>query len=235
MMTGGFELPPVTRLTRNVLIALFVLYVIELTTANVMGLPTHALAWHGFGEGFALHQPLTRYLVQGNGVFGVVIAGVVLYFFLPAMERHFNTTQLVEALIAGAIGGTALGLLLDATGLLHGSAQGWSVLVEVLVVLFGLKLPDAVIRLFFILPIQARLLVWGAGLIGFLMLLATLDLMSADFFGTFLGTLGWWHTRGPAGRRRKLLRDASKIERELDRFTVLPGGRQDSQDDDLVH
>ncbi|MBW2254721.1 MAG: hypothetical protein JRI25_09020 [Deltaproteobacteria bacterium] len=234
-MMGGIELPPVTPLTRNVLVALFVLYVIELTAANVLGLPTRALAWSGFGEGFALYQPFTRYLVQGNGVFGVVIAGVVLYFFLPIVERLCNTAQLVEALIAGAIGGTVLGLILDAIGLLHGMALGWSVLVEVLVVLFGLMRPKAVIRLFFILPIEARLLVWGAALVGFLLLLATMDLMSADFFGTLLGTVGWWHTRGPAGHRRKLLRDASRIERELDRFTVLPGGRQDSQDDDFVH
>jgi len=234
MMTGGIQLPPLTPVTRNVLVALFALYVIELTSANVLGLPTTLLAWSGFGRGFALYQPLTRYLVQGNGVIGVVIAGVVLYFFLPVVERLFRPAQLVEALVAGAIGGTALGLLLDAVGLLHGTARGWSVLVEVLVVLFGLRLPNAEIRLFFILPIQARILVWGAALIGFLMLLATMDLTSADFFGTLLGAVGWWHTRGPAGRRRRLLRDASRIEKELDRFTVLPGGRG-GRDDDMVH
>ena len=36
----------------------------------------------------------------------------------------------------------------------------------------------------------------------------------ADYFGTFLGTLGWWYLRGPGARRRKLLKRASTIERD---------------------
>lgn len=237
MPPGGFELPPLTELTRNVLIALFVLYVVELSAANVMGLPVYALvAWQPFGAGFAPWQPITRYLVQGPGVIGVVIAGVVLYFFLPVVERLTNRRELIESLLFGMAGGTLLGLLLDLIGLTNGNALGWQVLVEVLIVMFGMKLPNAVIRLFFILPIQAKLIVWATGVISGLMLLATLDLTFADAFGTWLGTLGWWYWRGPGGRRRKLIRDANRIERELNRFQVLDGGKQGPQDDDdFVH
>ena len=137
--------------------------------------------------------------------------------------------------MAGAVGGTVLGLGLDGIGLFRGGlATGWAPMVTVLVVLFGLKLPDAVIRLFFVLPIQASVLVWATGVITFLLLLASLDLGTADYFGTFLGTLAWWHTRGPAGRKRKLLRDADRIQQQLSRFEVLDGGRN-NRDDDIYH
>src|SRR5690606_36864703 len=111
---GGFQLPPVTPLVRNVLIGLFVLYAVELAFANAGGLPVYALAWHTFGAGIGPWQVLTRYLVQDPGVRGVVIAGIVLYFCLPAMERLFSSRELGEGLVVGAAGGTLLGLLRDA-------------------------------------------------------------------------------------------------------------------------
>lgn len=231
MRSGGFQLPPVTPLVRNVLIVLFALYVVELLARNAMSLPIDALSWHAFGQGFALWQPVTRYLVQGNAVLGVVLGGVVLYFFVPAMQRMFELSRVIEALIAGAIGGTVVGMILDAAGLAGGVATGWQPLITVLLVLFGLKIPDASILLFFILPIPAKVIAWGTGAIAFLMLLATFDLASADYFGTWLGAVAWWYTRGPAGRRRKLMRDASRIEQELQRFQVLDGGKGDDGDD----
>lgn len=232
MQGGGFQLPPLTPTARNVLIALFSLYVVELVGRNVLGATVQSLAWYPIGGGFEPWQPLTHFLVQGRGVIGVVIAGVVVYFFLPTVERLVTRRQLVEALLFGGMGGIALGLGLDVIGALGGGAtQGWAPLVAVLIVLFGLRMPDATILLFFVLPVQARVLVWGTGALLFLFLLASFDLSSANSFGTFAGAIAWWYTRGPEGRRRKLLRNAHRINRELDRFTVLDGGR----DDDLIH
>jgi hypothetical protein len=234
----SYQLPPLTPLVRNVLIVLFVLYAVELAARNLLHLPVDALTWRGFGEGFALWQPLTRYLVQGQGVLGIVLAGVAVYFLLPALERWSTPWRIAEALAVAALGGTLLALGLDAAGLLGGVTSGWPVLVATLVVLFGLYQPNANILLFFVLPIPARLLVWGTGILAGLLLLATLDLRSADFFGTFLGTLAWWRWRGPNARRRQLAREGAAIERELRRFQVLEGGRKGNRkkdDDEWVH
>ncbi len=233
---GGFQLPPLTPLTRNVLIALFVLYTVELMARNLAGAPIDVLRWYLFGQGFSAWQPLTRYLIQGQGVLGVVLAGVVVYFFLPVMERMFSLRQVAEALACGAAGGTALGLALDLLGLAGGSTGGWAPLVTVLIVLFGLKIPDATILLFFVLPVPAKVLAWGTGVIAFLLLLASFDLSSIDLFGTWLGAVGWWYWRGPAGQKRRLLRKASQVERELNRFQVLDGGKRGARDqDDWIH
>jgi len=233
---GGFQLPPLTRLTRDVLIVLFVMYAVELAARNLFGLPIDLLRWRAFGAGFAPWQPVSRYLVQGQGVLGVVLAGVVVYFFLPTVQKMVSTRQLLEALGAGAAGGTLLALVLAAFGPAAGATTGWAPLVTVLVVLFGLKIPDATILLFFVLPVPAKLLVWGTGVVAFLLLLAGFDMGHADFFGTWLGAVGWWYWRGPAGRKRKLMRDAHRIERELSRFTVLDGGKNRPDDDEpMVH
>lgn len=232
---GGFQLPPVTPLLRNVLIALFVLYAAELVARNVLGLPIDLLAWHALGHGFLPFQPVTRYLVQGNGVIGVVLAGVVLYFFLPTIERSFKTAQWVEALLAGAVGGTVFALLCDLLGLAGGVALGWASLLAVLIVLFGLKNPDATILLFFVLPVPAKILAWGSGVLALLLFLATLDLTTADYLGTWAGAVGWWFYRGPGGRKRRLVRKARRIERELERFEVFEGGLHDPKDGGEVH
>jgi len=238
----SYQLPPFTPTLRNLLIGLFALYATELTARNLLGLPIDALVWRSFGEGFAPWQPLTRYLIQGQGVFNVVIAGLFLYFLLPPLERLAPTRRIAEAVLVSAVGGTLLTLALDAVGLVHGQTFGWGLLASVLLVLFGLYQPTAVIRLFFVIPIPAQMLVWGTGLLSGLLLLASFDLQSADFFGTFLGTLAWWRWRGPHARRRQLVKEGERIERELRRFQVLEGGRngprdgnRKKDDDEWVH
>ena len=232
---GGFQLPPVTPFLRNLLVGLFVLYAVELIARNMLRVPIDILAWHGFGAGFQIFQPATRYLVQGNAVLGVVIGALVLYFFLPTIQRMYSPPQWGEALLAGALGGTAFGLLVNLLGIVGGSSMGWSPLIIVFIVLFGLKIPDATILLFFVLPIPAKVLAWGSGVIALLVFLASLDLSTADYLGTWAGAVGWWYTRGPGGRRRKLVHKARKIERDLARFEVYEGGLQDPKDDGIIH
>lgn len=233
---GQMGLPPLTPLTRNVLVVLFAAYVAELFLANIAGLSLDdMLAWHPIRDPrFASWQPVTRYLVQGPGVFNVVLSGVVLYFFFPILEGLFARRAMLEALVAGAIGGSVLGFLVDALGLATDATFGWSPLVTALVALFGLARPRDVIRLFFVLPVPASIFAWGTGFLALLYLLAAPGLSSADHLGTWAGAIGWWFLRGPGARNRQLRRKSRVIEKELHRFTVIDGGR-DNRDDDFVH
>ena len=82
--------------------------------------------------------------------------------------------------------------------------------------------PDAIIRLFFVLPVPAKFVAWGTGAIAFLMLLSSFSLSGADYFGTWAASIGSWFWLGPGGRRRRLKKKARTIETQL---RVLQGGR----------
>ena len=218
---------------QRILMGLFGLYVIELMASNI-GLPVGALAWRPVGMGFSPHQLLTRFLVQGNSVFSVLISLLVLYFFLPAIDRLYARRQVIQSLVCAVAGGTALALFFDVIGFLNpGSTFGWSVLLMPMVVLFGLGMPNGIVHLFFILPVRAIWFVWGSIAIAGLSFLAQPALATADAVGAWCGVMGWYHYMGPGRRRRELTRQAASIERDLRRFQVREGGKTDP--DEWVH
>ncbi len=237
---GGFGLPPLTPSVRSLLIGLFALYVLELAARNVLGLPVDALAWFGrLDPNSAPWQPLTRFLVQGNDVLNVVFGGLAWYFFLPPVEADRSTRQIAESIAAAAIGGTVLAGAIDLVFGLGGVAHGWLPLTLAPLVLFSLARPDAQIRLMFVLPVPAQVFAWGSGALALLGLLASPGMGSADWFGAWLGVVGWWYLRGPGSRRLRLLRQKRKVERDLRRFEVIEGGKKPLTkgpfDDDVVH
>lgn len=232
--SAGIGVPRLPDWGRNLLVGLFALYALELFGRNILGLPVDQLAWFPFRSGFAPWQPLTHFLIQGNGVFGVVISGFVLALLLPTIQ-DFDRRKLAEFFGWAAGIGILVAGLLDGMGILRGPALGWSSAVTALIVLFGLRNPNAQVLLFFVLPVQASLFVWGTGVISFLLLLASPTLASAEYFGVFLGVMAWWNLRGPAARRRQLAKKAANIERELRNFQVIEGGRNRGDDDDIVH
>lgn len=218
---------------RQLLIGLFGLYAVELLAGNI-GFSFSYLAWRPFGYGFAPYQLVTRFLAQGGEVFGVLLSLLVLYFFLPAIDRLYNRQQLIQCFGCAIVAGSAIALTGDTLGLLlPAPSMGWSVLIMPLVVLFGLGMPNGVVQLFFVLPIRAIWFVWGALAIALLSLLAQPTLATADALGSWLGVMGWFNYLGPGRRRRELTRNAASIERELGRFQVLEGGKQDP--DDWIH
>lgn len=238
------QLPTLLPWHRNLLLALFVAYVVELVLYNA-GVPIYDwLAWWSFASGqFEPWQPITRLLVQGasrGAVFGVLFGLLVLYFFLGPLEDILERRQLGRAVAAGAVVGTLLPLAVDALGLLSGAgniALGWTFLVLALPALFGLARPDADVLLLFF-PVKARVFLWGALVVALLILLVEQSLESFGSLGVWLGVYGWWNLLGPGARRRDLKRQARGIERELRRFEVLEGGRKPKNrppDDETVH
>lgn len=234
------QLPSLAPWMRNLLVGLFVLYVVELLAANA-GLPVGALAWQPFGSGFEPWQPLTRFFVQGRSVFGVLLGLLVLYFLLPAVDAVLTRAQLGRALLAGAVGGTALPLLLDLFLVDGPGIHGWTVLATSLVLLFGLAVPGGVVNLWFVIPITGRIIVWGSLGLSVVLFLLDPSLRTTEGIGTWLGVYGWWELFGPGGRKRHLRRKARDIQRELRRFEIIEGGRSDRPQgdqrdgDDQVH
>jgi hypothetical protein len=238
-----YALPALEPWHKTLLMVLFGAYVVELVLYNV-GLPLYQwLPWYSLQGAFEVWQPLTRFVVQGaarGAVFDVLIGLVVLYFFLPAMEMFLDRATLLKAVLAAAVGGTLLPLGVDLLGLLDLSgAMGWTGLVMVLPVLFGLARPDQDILLL-VFPVKARWFLWGTLVLALLYLLVEQSLDTFEGLGIWLGTVGWWYGLGPGARRRQLLAKSRDIERELHRFEVIEGGRdpqggQRGPDDDVVH
>lgn len=212
---------------RNLLVGAFVLYAAELF-ANNWGLPVYDLAWHPLGRGFQAWQPVTRFLVQGPNVTGVLFGLLLVYFLLPALWELVGHDRLRRAALAGVVGATLAPLLLDLVVADHGTVMGWTTVAWVLLpTIFGLALPEQTVYLMFFLPVNGRALLWFTAVICALLLLfgAGSAIGSAEPIGAWLGCYGWWQTLGPGGRRRDLERKGRAIEAELRKFTVIEGGR----------
>lgn len=222
-----FVQPPIAPWMRNVLVGLFGLYVVELVLANLR-IDLSVFYLLPVGGGFAPWQPFTRFLVQGGGqaLFNVIIGLVVLYFALPLLERLLDRRSWTEILISAVTAATVLPLLSDALGLLPIAPRtGWGFLLIPMFVVVGLAQPKATINLMFVLPVPAIWIVWGTLILGLLFLLAGPSSASLEPLAAWIGVMAWWSLRGPGARERRLRKKADTIKRELERFTVLEGGR----------
>jgi len=221
---------------RNLLIGLLAVYVVELLLPYV-GIDKGFLLWQPLSGGFEWWQLVSRFVVHPlPDVFSVLIALIVLYFFLPAVGEVLDWDAVGRALVSAALVGTLLPFGMDAAGLLNESpAGGWESLVMALPILFGIARPERQIILF-VFPAPAKIFVWGSLAVAGLSLIASQSLGNAELMGVWRGTFGWWHLAGPGRRQRDLRRKGASIEREL-RLTVLEGGRSNDGDnrDDTVH
>ena len=208
------------------LIALFVAYVFELLLRN-SGVPVYDAAWHALEDGFRWWQPITRFAIQGASPLTVLFGLLTLYFLVPPVLDRLAPESVRDAMLAGAVGGTVLTLLLDLVFAHTGMAAGWTATVIVtLLTLFGLSTPQATIYLMFVIPVSARFLMYATGVFSTLILLVAPGYMSsAESAGVFYGVLAWWFGLGPGRQRRDLQNKAKKIEAELRRFEVIEGGK----------
>ncbi len=227
MGPAGPALPYLDPWMKRLLAGLAGLFVAEIL-AGLVGVYLHPLYYTGRDFLAAPWTLLTRLPFQGpQAVVSTALDLLVLYFFLPALAHHLSRRQMLEALAATAAGSTAAVLLLDIIGIGAGAAHGWGHLLVGAVALFGLSMPGATVNLYFLIPIQARWILWAALILPVLMLLSDLgaggnSLASVQAVGAWGGAYAWWHGRGPGARRMRLKRKARTIEREL---RVFQGGR----------
>ena len=227
-----------TPLTRNLIVGLFVVYVVQLLAGTTV---EAALAWQPFGAGFAPWQPLTAFLLASDPT-SAIFGWLGIFFLVAPLERALGRGALARAVLVSWLGAVLVGV---ATGLaVKGSATlglgdaafvGLTPLLAALVALFGWSHPGANILLFFIIPIRAELIAWGTGALSFLWFLVALTrpgyaspLGSSIALGAWLGALAWSRTGRGEIRRLQLAWKRRRIERDLRRFEVIDGGRSGS-------
>ncbi len=231
---------------RRVVLALFVLYMVELV-AQGAGLPV-ALLLRAPMSGVAGHDlmmswnNLTSLALQPSSAGGVpntLFALFAVYMLWPGLEQLLGVRRLLEALAFMVLGGLLVVNAVDAL-VAYGGVElgraflgGWSPLLIGTLCLFGLLNPSANILVYFVIPVPMWVFTWGSlavALIGGLAAFGSGEdmLYPAQALGIWLGAYVWYSARGPGGRRRYLKSEAKKIERQLTRLRVLPGGRDET-------
>lgn len=216
-----------TPLTRNVIVALFAIYVAQLLSNGVL---VQLFAWQPFGQGFQPWQVATAFLLGGPTPFSAVLDWLVLFFLLAPVDGLLGRRGLVQALGTAWVVSVVVSAALLAGGLVSPVVfLGIGPLLTALVALFGFSVPHAQFLLFFIIPVRAIWFAWGSGLLSFLNLLYARDLGSSLLFFAWAAASVWLAVRNGALRRYQLRWKKRSIERKLSRFEVIEGGRTESR------
>lgn len=248
--TSGFDLPPPRGLTRTLLFlygGIWAALVVLTTwtpgqfTPKVLTLEgpagpvtvglVEALGLHPpmggtpGGPGFHLFQLVTSHFVhQPRDYLGVFFTLLGIYFFARPVEERIGRRGLRDLWIASAVGaalGACLFGVIQRPATYHvGVAPG----VLALLVVFCMMIPHAVIRLFFVLPIQARFLGIGTAVMTILAAFALPDVVGGWEVGGLAG--GWlWFRWGRRGGRESDDERARRIVDRIQKFQVIEGGR----------
>ncbi len=236
--------PKLTRLTRNLLIALVALYMIQLVLENWLGLPVLAyVAWwgpsgsSGLGAMFKPWQPLSAFLINGPTPVAALVDWLVLFFFFPPAEEILGKKGTFSVLATSWFVAVLVSLPLLFLHVISAPAPylGLNCFLTALVVVFGLSRPHARILLFFVIPIKAGWVAWGTGFIAVLYFLYERSLGSSIAFFGWCGAVVWMYADGSPGRLLRKLRMRWMMRRPQgrgdQRFDVIQGGRS-SQDED---
>lgn len=212
-----------TPLTRNVLVGLFALYVVQLLSNGVVAA---WLAWWP-GATFGPWQPFTSFILPGPRPLDAIFDLILIYFTLAPLDSILGRRQLAYALGASWATAALLGILATGLGFLPhlAPAYGLTALCAALVMLLGSMMPGATFLAFFVLPVKAIWLAWGTGLLCLLNLVYYRELGAALPFFAWLGAWGYVTVRGGSFRRLSLRWKKHQIERKLAKFEVIEGGR----------
>ena len=212
---SGFGID-ITELTKRALIALIALYIVELLL--VFWFKIDVSRWiflNRLGPSWMPWQLLTAQLFNHLSPLGAIFDWIILVFFLGPVERLMGRKKLLTSLGIVALGAGFVTTALDALGAVAVDTPfvGLNPVITALVVFFGLTLPNATIRLFFVLPIKAAWFAWGSGLIALLYFLAARDLGSAMAVSGWVMAFGVMKV-GPDEWRKIMLRwKARKLEK----------------------
>ena len=229
MMSSGFPPPP--KFTKNILIGLLGLYVVELLLQSWIGFPTQLLGWHP-SSNFELYQPFTCYLVQGQQPLNVMMSLLMVYFFFPSVQKGYGKKGLIKLLQFTFGIGTFWGALMIVSGAVAQTSpfMGLSPFITASLVVFGLKNPRATILLFFILPIQAAWIAWGTGLFALLNFLFGRTLGAAMICGGWLSGFLFMKARGKIGLKSLYKQFTRKRrKKKISQFRVIDGGKRRSK------
>lgn len=233
--SGDFGLPPLPTWVRNLLVALFASYVVELVLVNFLGVGLNlydALLWYPGRTFSAPWTWVTHWLLQTvdprhADPTGVLFSLLALYFALPTLDAVLSRRDLAQAAAIAAVSGIAVAIVGDVIGLALAAGAGWSIFAAVAFAMFGLVLPDAQVRLMFVLPVPGRAIAIGTGVLAGLLVLATRSITALEMLGAWAGVYVWWTQIRPRRSRRPPPPKGPRLQ-------VLEGGNW-RQHDQNVH
>jgi len=251
----GSNMTPLVKKVLGLLIVLYVVQVFALKPQSITPasdpIVPHGLTWlylWNIDSGFwRPWQPFTAFLFN-RGVMAAALDWLMVFFFLGTVEKLVGRKRLGKGMIWTALiavlfahGAMALTMAL-ANGPDAGIAgpsiafRGLEPFLISLLVIFGLAQPNAQILLFFVLPIKAAWMAWVSGLLALLVFITSTTMTTALILGGWLG--GYVFVRSGFGNinrlfeRYRLLRKKKKLEKELSKFRVIEGGKDE---DDYLH
>lgn len=239
--TPGFAetLPGFVGPTRTTLLILFGLFLAQLVLGTWMNLPVvDLLAWWPLhSDAFRPWQPLTHALLAPADPIGALFSWLLIYFLLPACATTHGWRALWRGLAFVMAASIGVGVLLQWLGavLPQGVYVGLAPALTALTVIFGLSNPNATLLLFFILPVRAAWVAWGAGLLSLLAFLSTRSMEPAMALAGWCAAWLWMRELSLRDLRRPYLRwKQARIHRRLRQLQVIEGGRgrQPPSDDD---
>jgi membrane associated rhomboid family serine protease len=209
-----------------------------------------AAAW----QGWQLWR-LATYALAGYGPASVwiLLELLVLYWFSRDLRTGLGARRFWSLLAAAALAAGLVAVAVDAAATLAGGQpalvpyslmQGQRALLAVAIAAFASRNAEAVIYLFFVLPVRAGAFVWVSVAIAFVGFLASKDL--AGLAGLWTATaMGFLRARPRGGRpplRRALLRWREawlrwKLDRlrRRSRLRVVDGGRGPDRGGDTIN
>jgi membrane associated rhomboid family serine protease len=215
------------------------IYILELICEHWLALPFYGWLALSPLQGGAFHfwQLLTHPLIHDPGApISFLINCLVFYFFAGTIESALGTRRFLILYVAAAIGGAIVGLLFSGLTSFSVPYAGMMPSLLALIVTFGLLQPEAVVLLFFVLPVKAKLISYGTVIVTALTFLAKANVHGAYHLGGIL--LGYLYFRPPSHllnpnwwRWKYFERGQGK---KRSRFTVIDG-KKDDNDRPTIH
>ena len=235
----SIALPSITPITKKVLIALLVLYIVEMIAHQTGLFNISSFVWNS-DKGFQLWQPLSCFFMldvphpnTGNfSPFRVLIDMLMVAFFLPPTEISYRRKGLYKV-IAFTVGlSVLLGAIFSVTGIAMGYAYGIEAFLSAFLAVFCFSRPRASILLFFILPVKAEWIGWATGLISLLFLIATRDLNFVLHLSGWLAGLFFLATRRKGPLKQIYKKTFGRPKAAKKPFVIIQGGKDDG---DVYH
>lgn len=215
------------------------IYVLELICEHWLGLPIYGLmALSPLSTGtFHIWQVGTHALVHDPGApISFLINCLVFYFFSGTIESALGTRKFLTLYASAAIGGAIIGLLFSNMTSFSTPYAGMMPSLLALIVTFGLLQPEAIILLFFVLPVKAKFISYGTVIVTALTFLAKANVHGAYHLGGIL--FGYLYFRPPIQLlnpnwwRWKYFQHHQKKKKS--NFTVIDGDKKDD-DPPTIH
>lgn len=233
-----FRIPSnLTETGKKLMILLSLFYILELILDSWFGLPVVTLLqlYPFEDDRFMVHQFFTHPFIQHpQSPLHFLLTLLMFYFFSGPVERSIGTRRFLAFFLIATYGGALCGLCFS-------NIQGFNLpffgimpgLLAMLVV-FGLLSPDMMVLLFFIVPVKARLISYGAIIVVFLGFLSkTSPGATYQLGGIFLGYLYVNGLKNTLESNKLYLNYLYRQEQKRrSRFRVIDGLKEEKEEND---